>query len=124
MNSTVLQENVTRRSIRRENMRNCVGIFVTGGSVVLGLCLIGATFTYVIHSYETKDFAPAIVLTMFVVVVFLWVLVGTYYSRNPSEEPPCGCLRLPVTSQTPIRDPLIYNAEDACLNEDTETADM
>ena len=124
MDSTVLQENVTQGSIRRENMRNCVGIFVVGGSIMLGLCLIGATFTYVIHSYETKDFAPAVVLTLFVIVVFLWVLVETFHSRNPREESPCGCLRLPVTSQTPIRDPLIYNADDACLDGDTETANM
>jgi hypothetical protein len=121
MTSTMLQENVTRESMRCENTRNCLSIFAAGSSIVLGLGLIGVTFTYVIHSYETKDFAPAVVVTLIVFVVFVWVLVDTYYSRNPPERRPCGCLEFHVTSQTPIRDPLIHNAEDACGNDDTDT---
>jgi hypothetical protein len=99
-------------------------IFAAGTCIVLGLGLIGVTFTYVIHSYETKDFGPAIVVTLVVSMIFAWVLVDTYYSRTPTEESPCRCLRLPETSQTPIRDPLIYNAEDACIDGDAETAEM
>ena len=124
MDSTVFQENVSREGIRRENMRNCMRIFAAGTCIVLGLGLIGVTFTYVIHSYEMKDFGPAIVVTLVVSMIFAWVLVDTYYSRTPTEESPCGCLRLPETSQTPIRDPLIYNAEDACIDGDAETAEM
>ena len=93
-------------------------------SVVLGLGMIGATFTYMLHSYETKNFVTAIVVTLSVVVIFVWFMMEIYYSRTPCEERPCMCLRLPVTSQTPIRDPLIYNAEDACSDGDTETAEM
>ena len=57
MDSTMIQENVTRESIRRENVRNCIIIFVAGIGVVLGLGLIGVFFTYMIHSYELKNFA-------------------------------------------------------------------
>ena len=124
MDSTVFQENVSREGIRRENMRNCMRIFAAGTCIVLGLGLIGVTFTYVIHSYEMKDFGPAIVVTLVVSVVFAWVLVDTYYSRTPSEERPCLCSGFPATSQASIRDPLIYNAEDACSDGDTETAEM
>jgi hypothetical protein len=120
----MFQENVSRESIRRENVRNCLSIFAAGTAIVLGLGLIGVTFTYVIRSYETNDFGPAIVVTLVVAIVFTWVIVDTYYSITPSEERTCGCLKLPVTSQTPIRDPLIYNAEDACRDGDTETAEM
>jgi len=120
----MIQENVTRESNRRENMRNCLRIFSACTSVVLGLGVIGATFTYMLHSFETKNFVTAIVVTLTVVMVFVWFMVEIYYSRTPYEERPCACLRLPVTSQTPIRDPLIYNAEDACGNGDTETAEM
>jgi hypothetical protein len=120
----MLQENVTRESMRCENTRNCLSIFAAGSSIVLGLGLIGVTFTYVIHSYETNDFGPAIVVTLVISVVFAWVLVDTYYSRTPSEERPCLCSGFPATSQASIRDPLIYNAEDACSDGDTETAEM
>ena len=124
MESTTLQENVTRESIRSENVRNCLRIFAASAGIVLGLGLIGVTITYVIHSYETDDFGPAIVVTLVVSVVFAWVLVDTYYSRTPSEEHPCLCSGFPATSQASIRDPLIYNAEDACIDGDAETAEM
>ena len=124
MDSTILQENVTREGIRRENVSNCLRIFAAGTGIVLGLGLIGVTFTYVIRSYGEKDFGPAIVVTLVVAVVFAWVIVDTYYSRAPSEERSCWCSGFPATSQTSVRDPLIYNAEDACTNVDTETAEM
>jgi hypothetical protein len=120
----MFQENVSRESIRRENTRNCLRIFSACISMVLGLGMIGATFTYMLHSYETKNFVTAIVVTLSVVVIFVWFMMEIYYSRTPCEERPCMCLRLPVTSQTPIRDPLIYNAEDACGDGDAETAEM
>ena len=120
----MFQENVSQESIRNENVKNCLSIFAAGTGIVLGLGLIGVSFMYVIHSYEEKDFAPAIVVTLVVAVVFAWILVDTYYSRTPPEERPCGCSGFPATSQTHIRDPLIYNAEDACTNVDTETAEM
>ena len=119
----MIQENVTRESIRRENVRNCIIIFVAGIGVVLGLGLIGVFFTYMIHSYELKDFAPAIVFTLVIVVLFAWVLVQTYYSRTPIEERPCGCLSSPISSGTPIMDPLIDNIKGANVD-DTESEDL
>ena len=124
MDSTMLQENVTQESIRKENMRNCVRIFMACSSMVLGLGLIGGTTTYMAHSYQTKDYVPAVSVTLVVVVAFIWILMGTYYSRTPLEEYPCRFLCPPVTSQTPMRDPLIYNAEDACSDRDEDIAEM
>jgi len=119
----MLQENVTRESIRRENVSNCLRIFAASAGIVLGLGLIGVTFTCVIHSYEMNDFVPAIVVTAVVAVIFAWVLVDTYYSRTPLEERPCGCLGCPVTNQTSVRDPLIYN-NGGENDDDTESAEM
>ena len=92
--------------------------------MVLGLGLIGGTTTYMAHSYQTKDYVPAVTVTLVVAMIFAWVLADTYYSRTPCEERPCRFLCPPVTSQTPMRDPLIYNAEDACSDGDAETAEM
>ena len=123
MDSTMIQENVTRESIRRENVSNCLIIFVAGIGVVLGLGLIGVFFTYMIHSYELKNFAPALVFTLVIVVIFAWVLVQTYYSRTPLEERPCGCLSYPISGGTPIMDPLIDNIKGANVD-DTESEDL
>jgi hypothetical protein len=120
----MLQENVNRRSIRGENMKNCLRIFTASAGIVLGLGLIGMTFTYVIHSYEEKDFGPAIVVTLVISVILAWIIVDTYYSRSPLEERPCRRLGSPVTSQTSISDPLMYNDEDSRKNDDADTAEM
>lgn len=128
----MLQQNVTRESISRENVRNCVKIFVVCTSMVLGLGLVGGTTTYMIHLYETKNFIPAVGVTLGVVTAFIWILIDTYYSRTPPDERPCRFLRPPVSyaapvpHQAPVREPLIDNVEEADddAKEDSETAEM